>query len=583
MEGTKTSLSPIERCPNEILSRIYHFIAQQNPVPRKRDARALRLTCRHLNVFFTQYSISRVEFSWSVEEIPTGLSIRERAFRQMVAPAPKVFIPFASYVTVYFFGFNRCRQELQTPQVARDLVDQLEPFWDEIRRYESLKHLEVHWSDSGAGEGPERPIYQIVADKLFRTVQQATNFKLQRLSWFVPYALRLDPLVPESFQSTLGLQELYVDGYYDSEHPRSQESTAPTISLLGDLVLRNPSLRSISLHSDSPYIICKWEDMFPAQVDQLAVEKIEVEGYFTGSPSMSPISCPTFPKVPFLKELNISNPQRLYRQFGLNLDALWIVLKNSSTRLSKLTLTYGLSDVLGEYLQSYSGLSHWDSKICLPSVTTNTNGNLSDHFLQKILPHHASSLVVLRLSPDLKREWVSNNSNWEGIAIDRSTWPISSSFTNLTTLTTTSLPSWDLTAERLQQLLDYITEMPRLSTFEIEWLHLGLPTTDIHVSTRTGGRDDADEFGQRIASIQKRVFIRRCALLFLRIWRTLDAGWGMVKYVVQWVTIFPFTTDSENGDETDSRILAYEERFPLDKFRFSTNYEDSDVECELWE
>ncbi|KAF8641338.1 hypothetical protein AX16_010036 [Volvariella volvacea WC 439] len=331
MEGTDNPISPIERCANEILSEIHYFLTLQPPHRTKRDVLALRLTSHRLNSFFTRYAITIVKFSWSVEENDTGLSIRRTQVQgqPMVAPAPSIFLPIITRVSIHFFNMNECRKELQTPQTAQKLVNQLQAFWDEIGRYASLKRLEVNWVDYRAKPGLKRSIFHAVAGKLLQT------------------ELHLATPMPESFQSSLGLQNYEVHARHNGGHPEGFGPDQLKLSLLGDIVLRNPNIRSIMLSGSSPYTVCTWEELFPLKFEKLAVEKIILSGYLRRIPSFSLPYISAFPKLPNLKEL-IMYTGTLNHTSEKNLDPLWILLKNSGAELSRLPLRYGLSDTLAD-------------------------------------------------------------------------------------------------------------------------------------------------------------------------------------------------------------------------------------------
>ncbi|KAF8651402.1 hypothetical protein AX16_004795 [Volvariella volvacea WC 439] len=390
MRHADRHLSPFERCPNEILLHNHHFIVLQALMP-KRDILALRLTSHRLSSFFTPYALNKLTFPWIAEEVPTGLKIREHigiGSNSTFVPAPDAFLPAISSICISLTDANNCRPELQTSVIAHDVVDQLQPFWVEIERYTCLKELEVCWREFGLGarefEGQSRPIYQITADKLLCTIHQATDGKLNRLSWFVPFQVQS---IPKSFCPSFELQDLYIyTHYYRRRQDEEELDSRPklTTSLLGDLVLHNPGLRYITINGSSPHLVCEWEELFPVHPKKLAVEEIEIDGFLPDvswpvrSPSHSappplPSSPPPLPMLPDLRVLRLDCDS--YTKHGINLDRLWAALKNSCARLTHLTLGYGVSDLLAEYLSSYSGLSKCDLSIHFPPTS------LSDSFL----------------------------------------------------------------------------------------------------------------------------------------------------------------------------------------------------------
>ncbi|KAF8638192.1 hypothetical protein AX16_010538 [Volvariella volvacea WC 439] len=587
MEDTSDSnlLSPFERCPNEILSRVHHFLAFD--YPNRQSIFALRLTSRCLYSFFTQHAIDEVRFSLGVKEELSEViagKYNSASDRPLVEPAPDSMVHFISSVRIYFFGFNEVRPEVQTPETAHSLVQQLQQIWDELGRYTSLRDLEVHWVDHGAKKGLGRPIYEHLANELLRSVHEAANGKLNRLYWFFPHALGLSQPIPKSFRQSLDFREWVVEAHYFNNGLGDDESNRTTTSLLGNIVSYSPSLCSISFLSRSPYPVCKWEELFPPELDQLAVESIRIKGFLPNAPqwfnpqsghsgsSLHLSSPPMTPKLPHLRELYIR--AIIPRESAINLDPLWMTLRTSNACLTSLTLEYGLSDLLADYLASYSGLSHWKSIICLPPIT------LSTSFITKIVPRHTSSLVKLHL-----RSWVHSNRlnedpNWDGIAIDPSTWPNPSSFINLTKLDIVALRSWDLTPGRCQYLLDYIIEMPKLRTFSVEWMQGRYQSTDTGTTSIQG-------FGELLRDIGERVSIRRCALRQFMIERTYEIDVGeWVGNMGGWRIAFPCAENPEvegqplllvegaNGRHDHPQDI--EERFPLRSFEFSCNLEDSD-------
>ncbi|KAF8651403.1 hypothetical protein AX16_004796 [Volvariella volvacea WC 439] len=492
----------------------------------------------------------------------------------MVVPAPEIFLPIISFISVHFFDFYERKHVKQASQNAQSLIGQLQLFWDEIERYTSLKRLGVHWSGYDLNEDRERSIHQIVADKLFRTVHQATNGKLDRLLSYTQYSLEIMDPIPQSFESSFRLQDLHAEAYYGGWSISANEPYLPIKSLLGNSVLHNPTLRSLSVRGRSPYPICAWDELLPVTLDKLLVERIEIEGYLPNASPTSPLA--SLPKLPNLKDLSIR--AGLHPKFGINIDPLWAALKASNTRLATLTLEYGLSDLLAEYLSSYSGLSHLEGKIRLPSISSNGTVNRSHSFLQRVLPHHASSLVSLHLRPDVKTDWA--DFDWQDVAINPLAWPLPSTFTKLTTLTVITLPTWELTAEHCQYVLDYISEIPRLQSFEVEWLYSCSPTDVM---------DDASaEFDKRIGFINRKVFIKRCLLIALSISMILEQSYGQTKKVANWYLSFPCIDnddsedsnddDEDEGEGKDDKDSGVEGHFPLSRFYRSSDFTDSDIE-----
>ncbi|KAF8638212.1 hypothetical protein AX16_010558 [Volvariella volvacea WC 439] len=486
----------------------------------------------------------------------------------MISPAPEIFVPVITYVPIYFFNFNEGRPELQTPTTAQELVDQFQPFWDELGRYAFLKRLEVNWVDYGAKPGLERPIFTTLADKLLRTVHMATNGRLDQLFWKIPWALHLAQPIPKTFESSLDLQELQVHAHYNGGHPEGYGPDQLKLSLLGDVVLHNPNIRSIILQGASPYTFCTWEELFPPQLDKLAIEKIRIEGYLSRTPSFPSSSISAFTKLPHLKELAMYTG-RLHHTSETNLDPLWMLLKNSDARLTRLELQYGLSDVLADYLASYSGLSHLECNVYRPPTS------LSDTFLSRILPHHATSLTMLRLS--LSQDFNIGNSGREGIAINPSTWPAPSAFRRLRLLDIATPPKWDLTVERARHLLGYITEMPKLRLFEAQWLQ---PNPFLHATGEHSNQHypiNSQEFDRRISSIGENVAVKRCSLVSLEF--TMECGMQLGdKRIAAWRIEFPVVM-GDTAESASARALASDEDFLLKDFEHSCKWDDSHIIC----
>ncbi|KAF8647391.1 hypothetical protein AX16_006747 [Volvariella volvacea WC 439] len=464
----------LELLPNEILLQIeeqLHCI----PCNYKQQIFALRLTSRRLNVIFTRFAINEVIFSWKIIEqrgesgtgklrVVNAKSTTGQSQAALITPTPEVFVNSIATVRV-----SLAAQSKRIFQILdlEDISKQLSPAWSEIMRLRSLTSIRVYWSGTWTKADRHGKIYQSLAQKLLQTVHQVTGGQLALFEWTYPFGLYLkipqSQLVPE-FR---GLQELHLSCL-------NAQNIAPMTSLPslpGDLIRWNPGLRSIRLTCDFPDRLCNWEDLFPHELEELAVETLSIRGVLPSAPSdihMLPSINPPLRKIPLMKALQnliiCGSPGS-----KVDLDPLWLILKQSRARLTHLCLNYGLSELLIEYLASYQGLEiiridlGHQSYVDIPMT--------SNSFAKAVLPRHAPSLNSLHISSS---DFHSQES-WHSLTINFATWPIPSAFRGLGTLDVLTPEAWELQAPTLQNLLDYALEIPKLQRFDIAWTTLGIP------------------------------------------------------------------------------------------------------------
>ncbi|KAF8644596.1 hypothetical protein AX16_008378, partial [Volvariella volvacea WC 439] len=451
--------SPFERCPNEILARIEEHIRSISPWDSEEHERKLRLTCRRLNSFFTQFAVSHRSYSWKIverraENIPASLQVLNTTTSDalsLVVPAPDVFAPFISSLYVNFTIQSSQISESQSPEKA---VNQLLPFWNELLRYQSLTSLTVYWSGKWMLGDQEGLFYQHLEERLLQMVYQATKGRLTRLNWTYPFDLHLDKPLSQSVPRFEGLHEVWIK----TAHARRFQSAPPPPSLLGSIVRLNPCLRIISLVCDSLHPLCRSEDLLPPGTRALDVEKLLVTGILPNvSVPPEPPPSTSLPALPALKHLteviihcNITPDSR-----SVDLDLLWITLKDQGICLRKVDLHYGISEALMDYLASYEGVEELRLDTFLVGARLSPS---LDSLAKRVLPRHASSLISLNLTPEEDPRYPS----WQSLTMNIDFWPKPSKFLHLRTLRVRTPASWDFKTRQFQLLLDYVAELPGL-------------------------------------------------------------------------------------------------------------------------
>ncbi|KAF8637471.1 hypothetical protein AX16_010799 [Volvariella volvacea WC 439] len=465
-------LSPIEKCPNEILDRIVEYLQyflNQVPGPeRKKQMLALRLASRRLSAFPIRFVVNGSQFSWYIEPgtDPSPWRISGYGHRQARQPAPEIFIPYITSVVVSF-----CFTWHSAPNNdSQDVLDQLGLFWDELQRYSSMHSLRVVWDEEGA-RSLQHAAYRYLSDRLLHTVHQATKGHLSHLYWSLPLGFQLVRPIHLSLSSFHNLQclELRVfDEYYHS--PRRTQEEPQCLSVLGDLILRNPGLRTISLNSNSAYLSCSLTDLFPVGPNELAIEDICIRGVRTPllAPSHTYFPAYTNPSGYKLRNLrSISINATGWRENRIDLDGLWRVIMESGARLQELSLHFGISDTLMKYLSQYEGLVKAEFHIGIPPAS----GFPSRASFIEALTRHAPSLTSLSITSDTL--WNDNDPLWENMAIDLTSWPVPSQFSNLGFLSVITPSTLELNASNLRSMVDYATEIPQLKELTVDWSFVG--------------------------------------------------------------------------------------------------------------
>ncbi|KAF8637464.1 hypothetical protein AX16_010792 [Volvariella volvacea WC 439] len=501
IEHPQSRSFPIESCPNEILIRIQEHLEGILVMPEQQLT--LRLVNRRFNAIFTRLIIRKRHFSWCIQqrtqpEYPVW-QVYDPTRTRPRKPTPEVFIPFIHSISISI----RIALDLPThpngsPQPA---VDQLDPFWRELQRHSSLRSLFVQWEDKSVAS--PHVLYRCISDKLMETVHQLTGGRLSLLNWQVPISLQLNQPLCQLLPTFHDLQRLELRA----------------ASLLGNLLLRHPCLCSISLTCEVAYPTCKLEELFPVEFDELALDTIKVQG----TPSHA--RCKLYLHASTHSQHNLRNLRNVFiNSTGLpkentDLDSLWATLKQSGTRLKNLSLHYGISDALMEYLSTYGGLTQGEFYIDIPP----TRGFPSHISFTGALLRHATSLTSLVIIAAALLD--QNKPRWESMAFNPLTWPTPSLFSRLRYLSIITQPAWKFNTSNLQHLLNYATEIAQLNELQINW-----PCPHWNVTS----------FTRLIQQIAGEVYVKRCKLEAIRV----DVG---NDGRASWEIVFPPPSREEAG------------------------------------
>ncbi|KAF8644748.1 hypothetical protein AX16_008292 [Volvariella volvacea WC 439] len=522
------SPSPLECCPNEVLLKIEEHLREILDLwmERKKQMLALRLTCRRLETFFTQFVITELHLSCNIGWNEEG---RLKGLHTNPSFPPNVFVPFISCINI---SFSTSWHGWEVPSYdPQEVLELFPPVWDELGRYTSLTSLSVHWA---WGSPPE--LYHYLASRLVQVIHQRTAGRLSQLCWSCDSRLQTQLPMSQILQLFSGLQKLELDVFTDHDSPQP-------ISL-GDTILRNPGIQFLRIKCELPHPFCTMEELFPSKLHELAIEEILVCGTLPSAPQDVIMGVPS--SIPPHNFPNIRNLKRLTIRFGeqhpidmVNLDRLWHALRASGARLLEVSLDYGISDALMEYLSSYEGLTKGWYNMRIPSTQ---GGPPPSHTFAEAIHHHKSSLAELRMF--LGTSWSLAQDCREDMVLDPATWPVPSSFLRLKTLSIIPPLAWKLTADNLQLLLDYVSEMPVIETLDVAWQDEYVP-----------------DFGLRIERIGKRVFIKRSKLESITI---IVTEFSFVSRVVWSIRYSPLKEYNTN------------KRFMLNGFHHRCTYWDDD-------
>ncbi|KAF8647390.1 hypothetical protein AX16_006746 [Volvariella volvacea WC 439] len=457
-------LSPIERCPNEILLKIQeqlHVILDPWK-ERTKQMLTLRLTSRHLESFFIQFAIRELHYTchieWNTENGSNSVLIRNaRPISNVGKPfsAPDIFAPFITAINITFFS----RWKEHPDYKPQDIVALFSPLWSELKRYTSLTSISIYWPGLCWEREENWVLYPHLAGQVEQVIHQTTAGRLSQFVWSMPLPLHVLMPIGQTLELFCGLEELSLS---TAEIRSGAHQLLQSTSLLGDTVLRNPGLRSIGIVHQSPYPFCTLEELFPPQLNNLKCLIIR-----------------------FGNQLPTT---------AVNLDQLWHTLKSSGAHLTKLIVDYGISDALMEYLSSYEGLAEGTLNARVPPMKH--PGFLSSYTFLEAVQHHASSLAVLKIAPNT--EWTLACSYREDMNLDPRIWPMPASFSRLKYLTITPPPDWKSNAENFQSLLNYVSEMPEVQELNIGWYSCNV-----------------SNFKRHTKRMAKKVFIRRSKLAII--------------------------------------------------------------------
>ncbi|KAF8647208.1 hypothetical protein AX16_006846 [Volvariella volvacea WC 439] len=181
-----------------------------------------------------------------------------------------------------------------------------------------------------------------------------------------------------------------------------------------------------------------------------------------GVSPLQPFPSPGLPAMRNLKHITICFGMQPPRAV-IDLDRLWVALKASGTCLMTISLDYGISDSLMEYLCSYEGLVEGRFNSRVPR----TDKSLPSHSFAQVLSSHASSLTKLATVPN--NGWLLADSYREEMALDPAMWPAPFLFLQLKSLLVAPPHNQEINVRNLQSLLDYTSEMPVLEALSINW------------------------------------------------------------------------------------------------------------------
>ncbi|KAF8645874.1 hypothetical protein AX16_007532 [Volvariella volvacea WC 439] len=498
MHPDQNGLSAIERCPNEILLRIKEQLSLQldhdeNDI--RQHMLRLRLTCHRFSSIFTRFVIHCLIFRLNIGEA-NELQIFGDAWDLAHVPAPEAFTPFiSSLVIFYFLEWGDTKQE--------KVVKLLSPFLDELSRCSSLSSLDVTWNSTGLSYDRAAVLHNTLAERLLGTVHQASNGQLSSVTWTYPHSYRVHAMTPIShlFSSFRGIQSFSLTVISEPE----VEAEAPPHSLLGNLLATHPSLRSLFLSCD------------------LYKGILSNGSHVLDPPSPSSLP-PRLPKISNLRKILVQTPgivgeDHVEDKDPPSLDLLWLQLAQSGARPTDLHLDYGISRALMEYLSSYRGLVKAQFDVsALPISPTATHVS----FAEAVLPLHAFSLRSLRI----RAEAPFLSTGWEAMQFDPPRWPKPSAFISLAILAIVTPQAWELNAENIQTLLNYVMGMPKLQELTVRW---------------TGAGVMEEEFDLYMSRIGEEVFVRRCGLEVLDVFTFVDGhGCG-----AEWRFAFPVDMEEE--------------------------------------
>ncbi|KAF8647215.1 hypothetical protein AX16_006853 [Volvariella volvacea WC 439] len=233
------TLSPIERCPNEVLVRIEQQLRSMLDPYREATSQmvAFRLTSRRLNSFFTQFAITHLSFfckiNWEKERNP--VSYRNYAAVTKPLPAPDVFVPFITSLRIDFDRINGIPANYDPQEV----VERFSLLWDEIGRYTSLSSISMGWGSAWGSVGKD-VLYGCLATRLVQVVQQTTAGRPSQLHWTMPLDLHNKVPIHQALQTFTNLDMLEIYVVMDDAGERD-----PLNSLLGGVMRHIPLLRSL--------------------------------------------------------------------------------------------------------------------------------------------------------------------------------------------------------------------------------------------------------------------------------------------------------------------------------------------------
>ncbi|KAF8647209.1 hypothetical protein AX16_006847 [Volvariella volvacea WC 439] len=461
-------LSPIECCPTGILFEIEKHLRDALDPWRKstKQMLALRRTSRRIESVFTQVAVNKIRFSCDIESRNGLTRTCIHNGRYALFPAPASFAPFVKSIEM-FFGIDSSESPNYDPE---EIMERFSSLWGEVVRYTSLNIVEIEWKALWGSKGwkdvPMR--YQCLATRLGHVIDQTTAGQLYRFRCKMPMELQIQMPVHQLLQPFSHLRDLDLQ-ITEAGQPLQLPS------LIGDTIRHNPCLQSLQLDSGSSSPLCTLEELFPPELNKLALERILIHGVLSHASSdavsVRPSPPLNIPRLRNLKYLTIRFRQEPPSAMA-NLDRLWDGLKASGTQLRKLSLEYGISNALMEYLCSYEGLIEGRFTIYVP----NNEDTLPCHFANTIL-HHISSLADLTIFPNDDERLV--NICRKDMVTDPTMWPAPSSFSWLRHLRLVPPLDWSLSAKNFQRLLDYTLGMPVLEELYIHWLNQDVQTFQI--------------------------------------------------------------------------------------------------------
>ncbi|KAF8662811.1 hypothetical protein AX16_001093 [Volvariella volvacea WC 439] len=474
---------------------------QQSP---QTQVLALRLTSRRFNAFFTQFAVSSLFFTWRFVDLRGSVVSHDprhgddywavKPLHSQV-PTPDVFVPFISSLNISF--------EVQGHWAHRDpemAVAELHAFWIEMARWKHLRSLNFCWKPHRCQEDQGGPLYRALAARVVQMSWDVTDGQLSQVGWTYPYELHLGGPVSLLLSPFGNLQRISIR---TTQCTYRLATSPPSPSLLGDVVVRNPGLRSILLTCTRPSPLCNLRELFPAKFEDLPIEKLQILGKFPDAPCgtgvhtrLSTALSPSqrLPRMRNLTELVINCGQNYDRKY-IDLDLLWSVLQEKA---------------LMEYLGSYQGLR--DVRLVEYGIPTKLAPE-SLSFTQSVLSRHAPSLVSLDITSN-----APHDGGWGAMAINPGGWPISNSFARLEDLHVLTPVTWELSIETFRYLFDYVSGIPVLRTLWVRWSNPNTDTVDL---------------GTHIKGVADKVFVGRCALQLLKV-----SAPGL-EWLARWTIVFP--------------------------------------------